>query len=181
MKWFGKIWNPRCCDPEDHAETPAGQSCLYCEKPIEINDQGIIMPMVPLDGPARDVPSHLDCFLKRILPHSFTCPRCRGRQSKEDHKPDCPYAQGGECGCFRTWIDSKMTLSDWAAVSPAGSRASKLIELWFLKGARMEDEATQNQVLTLLPMLEQAAIDTRSYEINSQETGLIGRPKTVQN
>lgn len=100
MKWFGKSWGAPCCDPEDHVPTPVRETCLHCLELILVGDQGITAPLVL--GPDRVVMSaaHLDCFLKRVLPHGPECPHCRGR-ARKDHALRCNQRQtGGDCNCI---------------------------------------------------------------------------------
>lgn len=108
-KWFGEAWNPYRCTPEDHTETPVDAPCLYCEKPIAANDQGLTMPAQTgsnvIDGIEHWVfevrAVHLDCFLDRVLPHTNKCPRCRGL-ARGEHWPECNYRTGeneGHCSC----------------------------------------------------------------------------------
>lgn len=108
-KWFGEAWNPHRCVPEDHTETPVDAPCLYCERPIAANDQGLTMPAQTghqvIDGVEHWVfevrACHIDCFLDRVLPHTKKCPRCRGLEWGE-HWPGCNYRTGesdGACSC----------------------------------------------------------------------------------
>jgi hypothetical protein len=107
MSWFGKSWGAPVCEDEDHIDTPEGQKCLYCEKPITADDQGIVMPVALVDKPAELIPVHIDCYLKKVVPHGFDCVRCRGRD-RNQHKMDCPYSKdGGECCCYHSWSNKK--------------------------------------------------------------------------
>jgi hypothetical protein len=100
--WFGNSWGAPCCDPEEHIETPVGEKCPRCGELIGHLDQGVTMTLVPLSGPATLIHTHLDCFLKQILPHGPDCKRCRGRERRL-HKMDCAYRRhGGECECITT-------------------------------------------------------------------------------
>jgi hypothetical protein len=56
-------------------EKTVDKPCLYCEKPIQAGDQGVMMPLVSI---AKPVAAHLDCYLERILPHTFTKSRAPG-------------------------------------------------------------------------------------------------------
>lgn len=60
------------------------------------------MPLVSLEG-LKTIYYHIDCYLKKILPHTFACVRCRGRLI-DDHREDCTHRrEGGECDCYPTW------------------------------------------------------------------------------
>jgi hypothetical protein len=58
VKWFGKDWGAPVCKEERHAETPVGESCVVCQKPIEPADQGIMI--------APFYVWHLDCFVRNV-------------------------------------------------------------------------------------------------------------------
>lgn len=67
MKWFGKNWGGRVCDPKKHAETPVNDTCSYCEEPIKKDDQGLLIPCAFQDDDLPpDVVYHIDCFLESI-------------------------------------------------------------------------------------------------------------------
>lgn len=86
VKWFGRSWGAPVCDPEDHEETPLEARCGKCDVPIH-------------EGKQRRIAYHLDCWLKKILPHGPDCKRCRGMEHDE-HKLDCRYrVEGDECSC----------------------------------------------------------------------------------
>ena len=67
MDWFGDSWGAPVCAPLDHTETPVGEKCLACGKPIATTDQGVIVPYV---GDHADFclnePWHLQCFLDNL-------------------------------------------------------------------------------------------------------------------
>ena len=67
--WFGQSWGAPVCEQERHRPTPAGASCMYCEKAIESDDQGLLIPGSRLRG-GRIVyvvdATHLACFLEQI-------------------------------------------------------------------------------------------------------------------
>ena len=99
--WFGKSWGAPCCEPEEHFATPVREPCLYCGELILAGDQGLLMPIVnPDERSARVAAAHLDCYLKRILPHGPDCPHCRGKE-RDEHALRCEYRQsGGDCNCI---------------------------------------------------------------------------------
>lgn len=97
--WFGESWGAPVCDPEDHVRTPVGRACLWCGKPIEAGDQGLLTPCVNRAWPVTIEAEHLACLLKRVLPHGHDCPHCRGME-RNQHALRCEYRQGGgECNC----------------------------------------------------------------------------------
>lgn len=70
MEWFGASWGAPVCGTCPHVETPIGQRCARCGRPIGASDQGVRLPYA---GPLADVtyqplPYHLDCFLSGVLP-----------------------------------------------------------------------------------------------------------------
>jgi len=67
VKWFGESWGAPVCEAESHAPTPVGEICLQCERAIEADDQGVIIPHIEsLSRPTRDRAQHLDCHLHSI-------------------------------------------------------------------------------------------------------------------
>lgn len=99
--WFGTSWGAPCCDPEDHVPTPIGRPCLRCREPIRDGDQGLISPLISMVGDVYTgsiEPTHIDCFLKTVLPHGPECPHCRGKNPSE-HAPDCRRNETGLCSC----------------------------------------------------------------------------------
>lgn len=109
-KWFGHSWGAGVCEPSDHMKTPIGERCLYCEEPIIWNSQGVTMQCigdvkVAVNGVEAYTSAvraaHLDCFLKRILPHGPECEHCRGLE-RSAHRSGCHYltrAEDGNCSC----------------------------------------------------------------------------------
>lgn len=97
--WFGESWHAPICADGEHVQTPVGDPCLYCEEPIEADDQGVRMPHAKSETEAVIVSAHLDCFLQTVLPHGPECWRCRGLE-RSQHKMSCSYAKhGGDCDC----------------------------------------------------------------------------------
>lgn len=66
MQWFGETWGAPICDDEDHMETPTGELCPVCEKPINSKDQGVELPYLDEDSDVDYLDYHLDCFLEHI-------------------------------------------------------------------------------------------------------------------
>ena len=99
MKWFGASWGAPCCEAADHAPTPIREMCLWCDEMIKFGDQGLIMPSVGRDGLCQTRGMHLDCYLKRVLPHTRECTHCRGK-SPEEHADFCNSRKGEMCNCI---------------------------------------------------------------------------------
>ena len=98
--WFGKSWGAPACDPEDHEPTPQVSHCMECDKPILPDDQGIAMPVLHADYTATRGYWHLDCYLKKVLPHGPDCTHCRGHD-RSWHLPGCGYGTPvGRCTCY---------------------------------------------------------------------------------
>jgi len=66
LQWFGESWGAPICDPADHADTPTGQACARCEKPIEPGAQGLLVLHVGDIKPPERLPWHLDCWLESL-------------------------------------------------------------------------------------------------------------------
>lgn len=72
MRWFGEPWNPNCCAPESRVDTPVGELCERCKRPIRKDDQGLRIPcLTTLDivhklGTMRELSIHIDCFLESV-------------------------------------------------------------------------------------------------------------------
>jgi len=56
MQWFGQSWGAPLCGPRNHAVTPAGIACAWCDEPIDAEDSGVIYS----NGPAM----HFECFIR---------------------------------------------------------------------------------------------------------------------
>lgn len=98
--WFGQSWGAPVCEAEDHVPTPVGKPCIDCLETIVLGDRGIVTPLLLAEG-SITVAQHLECFLKKILPHGPDCPHCRGKEP-EEHHPRCNYrtvASDGRCNC----------------------------------------------------------------------------------
>lgn len=98
-QWFGKSWGAPCCEEDEHVPTPLSARCVRCIEPILEGHQGIVTPLVSLDGASTLVAYHLDCYLKGILPHGPECPHCRGVEPSK-HSPDCAIRTAGFCTCI---------------------------------------------------------------------------------
>lgn len=112
MIWFGKSWGAPCCERELHVPTPVGRPCLSCGQPIAEHDQGVVMTHLRLDASSTEEPHHLDCFLRKILPHTIDCEHCRGRDHAEQHEVGCRYRtrrEGGNCSCWQSWLQEGPT------------------------------------------------------------------------
>ncbi len=98
--WFGKSWGAPCCEDDEHFATPVRQPCMHCGEIILMGDQGMLMPVInPDEQSASILASHLDCFLKRVLPHTRECPHCRGK-ARDEHATHCEHrVSGGDCNC----------------------------------------------------------------------------------
>lgn len=106
--WFGESWGAPCCEPEEHIDTPIGEPCSRCREPIKLGDQGVVAPLVELDGSVRPIAHHIDCYLQSILPHGPECPHCRGA-ARLDHDLGCAYrVSGDDCDCsINPFLDSR--------------------------------------------------------------------------
>lgn len=96
--WFGKSWGAPICEPEMHVETPLFQRCYRCQESILKDDQGVVMPYQPMEGPPTWLAAHIDCFVKVTQPHGPECPHCRGVDIGK-HAPDCRRNETGICSC----------------------------------------------------------------------------------
>ena len=65
MRWFGEDWNAPVCEEGEQVETPFGQPCEDCKRPIEQGDQGIVLVSYE-DHIVRDFPVHLDCLMGMV-------------------------------------------------------------------------------------------------------------------
>ena len=69
MKWFGESWGAPCCEAGQHVDTPTGEVCIECQRPIVDGDQGVILPYVSHRTPKGniEVAYHIDCFLPLVV------------------------------------------------------------------------------------------------------------------
>jgi hypothetical protein len=66
VKWFGENWNALVCYETEHAETPVGRKCGYCQEQIKKNSQGVLLPHWADGSGPDDIPYELSCFLKML-------------------------------------------------------------------------------------------------------------------
>ncbi len=82
MKWFGESWQAPLNETCERAETPVGQKCSSCTKPIEDHDRGVLIPAFrkrnegELGGTGllsawTDEPMHLRCLMETVLGPSW--------------------------------------------------------------------------------------------------------------
>lgn len=65
-KWFGAEPFAPICSMVEHAETPVGEACSWCEEPIAAGESGLLI--VHLDnGGARLRPFHEECQARTII------------------------------------------------------------------------------------------------------------------
>jgi hypothetical protein len=68
---FGGPWDAPIDDGAQFVETPVGEPCLDCDKPIREGDQGLIMPSMYLakEGQPASRPAavHRACHLRSVL------------------------------------------------------------------------------------------------------------------
>lgn len=68
VRWFGDSWQAPVCDPRTHVDTPTGLFCTECGKPIDGDDQGVTLDLLPGAGvPWTRAPWHLRCWLAQVL------------------------------------------------------------------------------------------------------------------
>lgn len=71
MKWFGQTWGAPVCHELDWIETPSGESCIYCPRPIGVHDQGFALPHLSapdasVGAVAVVVYAHRACLLRAV-------------------------------------------------------------------------------------------------------------------
>lgn len=100
--WFGESWGAPCCTEDEHISLPLGTMCAGCDELILQEQQGVALPLASLHPEqCRLLYYHLDCYLRRVLPHTAECTHCRGRERNE-HATYCEFRQGtGNCNCVR--------------------------------------------------------------------------------
>lgn len=110
MQWFGQSWGAPICDPQDHAATPVGEHCGWCEEPITEEDSGVLIPHVGAPFRAHEyvtVPYHRECFIRQIA----------GSVAHQLRLCSCPGSGGSDHG----ELEEGMTRRE----------AAKLAEKWF--------------------------------------------------
>ncbi|THA72434.1 hypothetical protein E6R60_26230 [Streptomyces sp. A0642] len=64
---FGEPWDAPVCEEADVAGTPVGTPCLGCSVPIQVGDQGLLIPLATIEGQASLQPWHRMCFLRSVV------------------------------------------------------------------------------------------------------------------
>lgn len=77
--WFGETWHAPACEPQLEVPTPVGETCLWCDEPIDEGHRGFTQRYY--DGKtATVVPMHLECSLRQIMGGALcadgTCENC---------------------------------------------------------------------------------------------------------
>jgi hypothetical protein len=81
--WFGQSWGAEVCEPERHKPTPVGEPCMDCQRPIEYDDRGLVVPHVYRG--TNDLPAmrltyiHIHCFTRGL-------PKPSRRRGVEDYQ-----------------------------------------------------------------------------------------------
>jgi hypothetical protein len=74
MRWFGPSWGAPINRHCKQAPTPIDDLCARCEAPIADGDQGVMMPLITMDGVGM-IAYHLGCFLESVgVPSSEPIP-----------------------------------------------------------------------------------------------------------
>ena len=138
MKWFGKGWGAPCCEPGDHVATPEGQLCVRCEKPIEADAQGFVLPLMKESG-ATMVPYHHACLLASVLP----CPGCEHCRPGGDIR-DSPLGKAFAAGLTPMFVPGGTAEAVDVALKIARDLANRAITcscgVVYLSGAAEKDE-----------------------------------------
>ena len=69
--WFGAGWDDLSLIMGNHVATPVGERCLKCGRPIEADDQGLLIGMAAeVEAHIAPGPLHLSC----LGPQPAVCP-----------------------------------------------------------------------------------------------------------
>lgn len=75
--YFGDSWDAPITDGGVQAPTPVGEPCLQCNEPIEMGDQGVVLPCVLAEARVEHRPEHRECHLRSVLgPIGHLLKRC---------------------------------------------------------------------------------------------------------
>lgn len=66
-QWFGYKPFAKACEPDGHAATPIGVSCVWCDDPIMPDDDGFLLPMMAACGHSVSRPWHLNCQIRSVI------------------------------------------------------------------------------------------------------------------
>lgn len=83
MKYFGHHYRAPAYDECERVEVPVGKPCAHCEEPIEVGDDGWVVPALN----AREIPFHRACQLRMIL----------GSVAHQQRRCSC-FVSGSQCG-----------------------------------------------------------------------------------
>lgn len=76
MRWFGEAWPSEeepapICQGVEHMDTPVGEKCLDCTRPIAPGDQGVEIPYFGDEGDPDAIFYHLRCWIAQVIPRSM--------------------------------------------------------------------------------------------------------------
>lgn len=104
--WFGDPWPradyraPICEDDAEHAITPVGEKCVWCDEAIVVGDRGSSMTVVRMDpdNPLRAIPSlgwtHIECSMRATMGNTtHMSGHCRHIGDCNDQEADKSYRQ----------------------------------------------------------------------------------------
>ncbi len=66
MKAFGPAWDAPAYTEAEKVETPVGENCMDCWRPILQLDRGVVMPHINKHGTTTEEPWHFFCFLADV-------------------------------------------------------------------------------------------------------------------
>jgi len=74
MQWFGPAPFGPVCEDTNHADTPVGTPCAWCDETIAQGEHGLFIPHVTSTGSAETLevsavylPYHQECMLRTVL------------------------------------------------------------------------------------------------------------------
>lgn len=75
--FFGDPWDAPAVDYASRADTPVGQTCLYCTEPIVEGDRGWYTALLS-GGVARPAYVHVECEMLGTMGHTYDVCSCTG-------------------------------------------------------------------------------------------------------
>jgi hypothetical protein len=78
LKWFGPDWHAPVCKSAEHVATPEDAVCYWCEEPIRLGDNGVLIRRIAL---------HMECHVRSVVGsvnHQEGNCACHGKSEPED-------------------------------------------------------------------------------------------------
>jgi len=116
VQWFGLKPFGAVCEEDNHAVTPVGGTCNWCDETIEASDSGMLTPHMALLAPEVEgdftleacyLPYHQECMMRQVL-GSYAHIRGKCSCFSEEPEPDSGMSKREEARkVYELWCRGK--------------------------------------------------------------------------